>query len=132
MGYCGYKCEFCPALRATKADDPGALAKCAEVWGRLFGIKSAPEQLRCDGCYNEMGRKADKDCRVRPCCKEKALVTCGECPSYPCALVQERFVSRDEIETRLGEPIAEEEYQAYVKPLENKGRLDTINKRYVK
>lgn len=132
MGYCGFKCESCPALRATKGNDPQALARCAEEWGRLFGSARDLEQLQCDGCYNELGRKADQDCPVRPCCKGRGFVTCAECADYPCPSLAERFVARGEIEARLGEAIDDDIYRTYIRPLENRARLDTIHKRYKK
>ena len=94
MGFCGYRCESCPVFRATHANDAAGLAKCAEIWGRLFGVEVQPEHVRCDGCYNELGRKFNKDCPVRPCCQSRGFITCAECAEYPCAKLAKRFVER--------------------------------------
>lgn len=132
MGFCGYRCESCPAFRATHANDAEGLARCAAAWGRMFGVEIHPEQLRCDGCYNELGRKSDQNCLVRPCCQSRGCITCAECGEYPCAKLVKRFVERREIEDKLGMPVDEETYQTYIRPLENKARLDLIHKRYRK
>ncbi|MGE5530349.1 MAG: DUF3795 domain-containing protein [Patescibacteria group bacterium] len=130
MGCCGYRCESCPAFRATKDGDEAALERCGAAWETLFGRRAEPGKLKCDGCYHVSGRKADPDCPVRPCCREKGYITCAECPSYPCNLLEPRFVLRAEIEARLGHALDEETYRVYVRPLENRARLDGIRKRF--
>lgn len=132
MGYCGNKCDSCPALKATKSKDQEALARCAKEWTVLFGRTFLPETLHCDGCYNHLGRKANPECSIRPCCKEKGFMTCAECGHYPCARLRERFVQRAEIEAGLGRTIPEEIYQLYVRPLENKYRLELLHRKYKK
>ena len=132
MGHCGYKCEFCPAHQAAKKEDPEGLAKCSVVWKQILGRNIQPEQLKCDGCYMESGRKADPNCPVRPCCRQKGFLTCAECTEYPCAHLDGRLVARLELEERIGDIIDEKVYEVYIKPLENKNRLDNLHEWHMK
>jgi hypothetical protein len=47
----------------------------------------------------------------------------------PCDTLKQRWVSRDEIEARLGRPIAEDDYRKYVLPFENAPYLTACRNR---
>ncbi len=129
MGYCGYKCEQCPVFQATKKGDEGQLDTCQKEWAALLG-RNLKGPLHCEGCYRMEGRRADPACPVSKCCQAKKHVTCAECTEYPCADLNARLITRQAVENRLGEPLAEERYRMYVAPYENKNRLDLLRKRY--
>ena len=125
MAYCGYRCDICPALRATKSNDTEELAKVAREWKRLYGFNLQPEEVRCAGCLSE-GPRVDKHCPVRPCCIKKGIRSCGECDDFPCKKIKPRLVSRERIESRIGSALGSDEYHAYVEPHESRQRLERI------
>jgi len=53
-------------------------------WRKLFGHESyTAENVRCDGCPST-GQVADRQCRARPCAKEKGVKSCAHCEAFPC------------------------------------------------
>ncbi len=49
IGYCGIKCDECPAYLATKEDDASKLAEVAKQWSSDEMAFTA-EDVVCDGC----------------------------------------------------------------------------------
>ncbi|HVO78343.1 MAG TPA: DUF3795 domain-containing protein [Methanomassiliicoccales archaeon] len=125
MAYCGYRCDLCPALKATRSDDVGELAQVAKEWKKLYGFNLKPEEVRCAGCRSD-GPRVDKHCPVRPCCIKKDIGSCGECDDFPCKKIKPRLVSRERIEGRLGSSLGDDEYRAFVHPYESRQRLEDI------
>ena len=41
------------------------------------------ENVKCDGCQSN-GQVADKECRARPCAKERGVKNCAYCEEFPC------------------------------------------------
>ena len=113
----------------TKNDFDG-LSKLSKEWESLFGFHLEPENLKCDSCRKESGRRVDKSCPVRPCCGQRGFETCAECTQHPCDPLKKRFVDRNEIENELSYRISDETYTTYVKPFENKARLDKIRQQH--
>ena len=132
IAYCGYRCDLCPAFQATQKNDWEGLSKLSREWETLFGFHLEPEQLECDSCRRESGRRVDKGCSVRACCRQKGLETCAECAEYPCDSLKKRFVYRDEVERKLGRRIPDEAHTRYVQPFESKARLDIIRRLHSK
>ena len=80
IGYCGYSCHLC----AARSDDPAVRQKLVDGWRKIFGHENyTAENVRCDGCLSE-GRIADKQCKARPCAREKGLASCADCDEFPC------------------------------------------------
>jgi len=68
----------------------------------------------------------DKNCSIRPCVIEKGLDNCSQCESYICEKLKQRLVIYDEIKQRMSEEIPENDYIRFIKPYENKRRLDAL------
>jgi hypothetical protein len=80
IGYCGYNCHLCPA----RSDDPAVRQKMVDGWRKIFGHENyTAESVRCDGCLSD-GRIADKQCKARPCARERGLESCVDCDEFPC------------------------------------------------
>lgn len=75
---CGLICTKCEAFLATKNNDDSKKRKIAASWSRYFGMKFEPEDIDCDGCLPENGRRSGycrKVCEVRPCAHAKTSKT---------------------------------------------------------
>jgi len=130
LSRCGYRCDLCPAFIATQKNDMVGLSRLSQEFKNLYGFHLDAENLKCDGCMRELGRKVDKNCPVRPCCMRRGFRTCAECPDYVCDSLKKRLVDRSEIEKNLGHRISDQTYIAYVKPFESKARLDEIRQKH--
>lgn len=85
-GVCGIECGECPAYKATQADDNELRAKTAAEWTKSFGHPLQPEDINCDGCTTEGGRKIGYCgmCEIRKCGTGRGLTSCAFCPDYAC------------------------------------------------
>lgn len=86
IAYCGLLCTECPAFLATQANDTAKAQETADQWSKAFNVQVSVEDIWCDGCLAE-GRKCAHcgDCEIRACAKEKGVVNCAHCDTYPCA-----------------------------------------------
>lgn len=89
-GYCGYRCHLC----AARSPDIEKRQKLVDGWRKYFGHQNyTAENVQCDGC--KMNRKlADKQCKARPCAKEKGLEFCMQCDDFPCDKVKNLMATR--------------------------------------
>jgi hypothetical protein len=80
IGYCGYNCYLC----AARSEDPAVRQRLVDGWRKLFGHEMyTAENVKCDGCPSN-GKVADKQCRARPCAKERGVKNCAYCEAFPC------------------------------------------------
>jgi len=42
----------------------------------------------CGGCIATNGHPFHGECRLAVCCQEKGYLHCGECPDFPCSLLE--------------------------------------------
>ena len=68
----------------------------------------------------------DKECPVRPCVIEKNIDHCGNCDQYICDKLKERIVVYEDIKEKAREDISKEDYKYFIRPYENKKRLDAL------
>jgi len=91
IGYCGYNCELC----AARSDDPAVRQKLVDGWKKIFGHQNyTAENVKCDGCRAD-GRLADKECKVRPCAREKGVDSCAACSDFICDKVRVLLADRN-------------------------------------
>jgi hypothetical protein len=57
---------------------------------------------------------------------EKGLANCAQCPDCICGKLQERIVVYEELAAKQAQPIPEEDRKRFIKPYENKERLDNL------
>ena len=83
IAYCGLDCEKCDARIATLTDDNVLREKTAKAWSKLNGVEITPKMINCEGCRTD-GVKTpfcNSLCPIRQCALNKAVETCGGCPS---------------------------------------------------
>lgn len=91
IGYCGYNCHLC----AARSDDLTMRQKMVDGWRRIFGHQDyTAENVKCDGCLRD-GRLADKNCKARPCAREKGVENCAYCDEFPCKKMKHLMASRE-------------------------------------
>jgi len=122
IGYCGYSCHLC----AARSDDPVLRQKLVDGWRKFFGHENyTAENVRCDGCRSD-GRLADKNCKARPCAREKGLQSCAECDEFPCDKMRHLMASRDGMLIfchPATASISEEQYNLCIRPFDSMPNL---------
>ena len=105
ISYCGPMCWECPAHQATRTDDREMLERTAKMWSEHMAEEIAPEDLVCDGCRTEEGRKAlfCGMCKIRTCAVERGYDNCAPCPDYACDKLEEFFGIAPEAKAKLEE-----------------------------
>jgi hypothetical protein len=68
----------------------------------------------------------DKSCPVRPCVIERQLDNCSQCNDYVCGKLKERLVVYEDVRKRIAAEIPDDDYVRFIKPYENKRRLEKM------
>jgi len=123
---CGYRCDLCLAYTPNVTANPSNRKKLSDGWFKYFGFRLPPEEIQCDGCMGDNPRLVDSGCLVRPCVLEKGLDNCAQCAEYVCDRLKQRLVSLEEVKQRVGAEIPEDDYQCFIRPYENKLRLEEL------
>lgn len=123
---CGYHCDLCLAYRPNVAANPTNRQKLSDGWFKYFGFRLPPAQICCDSCMAENPQLIDKSCPVRPCVLEKGLENCAQCEQYVCEKLTERLVIYEEVRQRVGGEIPQDDYLCFIRPYENKLRLEAL------
>lgn len=123
LSRCGYRCDLCLAYAPNLAQNPANAQKLSDGWYKYFGFRVLPEDILCDGCRAEDPRLIDQQCPVRPCVIAWGLEHCGECAAFGCDKLALRIV---ELGMWAGMEIPADDYQCFIRPYENKRRLDAL------
>lgn len=123
---CGYRCDLCLAYRPNIESNPANQQKLSDGWYQYFGFRIPAEKILCDGCLAENPQLIDQSCPVRPCVLAKGLENCAYCEQYRCEKLAERLVVFEELQKRVGAIISEEDRKLFIRPYENKSRLDAL------
>ncbi len=126
LSRCGFRCDLCLAYRPNVEAHPDNRAALSDGWQKYFGFRIPPEEILCDGCWAERGRLIDQACPVRPCVAARSLRNCAECGEYVCARLVQRLVDGDELAAQAGSPIPPEDRERFIRPYENKRRLEEL------
>jgi hypothetical protein len=89
---CGIDCQTCDAFVATQTGDLALARRVAARWSAYIGGAPVPiEATVCDGCRTESARKGGMcgECALRACAMKKNVETCGHCPEYGCATMED-------------------------------------------
>ncbi len=120
---CGYRCDLCLAYKPNVAANPANQQKLSDGWHTYFGLEIPPAEICCDGCMTDNPQLIDRGCPVRPCVIEKRLDNCAQCDEYVCDKLQQRLVVYEDI---VSGDIPDDDYACFIRPYENKRRLDTL------
>jgi len=123
---CGYRCELCLTYRPNVEANPSNRQKLSDGWSRYFGFRLPPEAIFCDGCMSVDPNLIDQGCPVSPCVIEKGLENCSKCDLYVCKKLTQRLVTFEEVRSRIKAEIPEEDHRCFIRPYENKQRLDAL------
>lgn len=123
---CGYRCDLCLAYKPNVDKKPSNQKKLSDGWYKYFGFRLSPTKIICDGCMSESPKLIDQGCPVRPCVIEKGLDNCSQCDHYICEKLTERIVVYEQVKKRCNAEIPEDDYVCFIRPYENKKRLDEV------
>jgi hypothetical protein len=127
---CGTNCSGCPSYEENLLTDEDR-QRCSDGWYRYHGFRLSPDKLRrCVGCQAPDYEDSEHyiiNCNKRRCALFNSIETCAQCSAYPCEIfgLGPDF-SREQVEARLGTPIPEDDYLAFVEPYEGVKHLDEI------
>ncbi len=121
-GYCGYRCDLCPAF-VRNQKGPEDRQKVSRGWDKYLGFHMEPESILCDGCPFD-GCHLDGGCKVRPCAVEKGYATCVECADADsCEKLKGRMDAIAPYKNRHGNSMSEEDYRLFIAPYESDQHL---------
>ena len=132
LSRCGYRCDLCLAYRPNTRKRPQGQVLLSKCWSKYLDLHLPPEKVVCDGCLEEVGERIDTTCPVRLCTIFKGLDNCAPCDHYPCFALEERMISRQDVEQQVGQEISPEDYQGCIRPYENRPRLEALRRKYKK
>jgi len=88
IGYCGYNCHLC----AARSDEISVRQRMVDAWKKYLGHENyTAENVACEGCKSNGNKIADKQCKARPCARDKGLDSCAQCDDFPCDKVNHLF-----------------------------------------
>ncbi len=129
LSRCGFRCDLCLAYRPNVEAHPENRQALSDGWRKYFGFRIPPEQIVCDGCASDDGRLLDPACPVRPCVASRSLENCAACGEYVCDRLRERLVDADELAARAAAPIPSADRERFIRPYENRRRLEELRAR---
>jgi hypothetical protein len=91
-----------------------------------FGFRLSPESILGDGCMANNPRLIDNGCPVRPCVIARGKNNCAKCEDYICDKLTRRLVVGEDIRQKAGGSVPEDDYQCFIRPYENKRRLEAL------
>lgn len=105
IGFCGLACHDCDAFKATQSNDKDKKVEIAGLWSQQFKIDMKPEDIDCDGCQSETGRRSGycRVCGIRQCGESRRLKSCAFCASFPCDKLEKFLLLAPEAKQRLEE-----------------------------
>lgn len=125
---CGNNCAQCTLYRDNLTDETRRW--CASGMARYINWHPRPKSLRqCAGCQSKEGFLYIRNCAVRQCALYNGVENCAYCAAFPCRDVPTVSLSvehRAKVEERLGEPIPEEDYAAFIEPYEGMRHLSRV------
>ncbi len=128
LTYCGNRCDLCLFYAPNVAQNIPDFRKLSDGFFKYYGFRTPIEPVICDGCMADHPNLLDTECPVRPCILEKGHENCSQCEQYVCDRLQQRLVVYEEVRRRSGADIPPEDYASFIRPYENKKRLDALRK----
>ena len=127
FGKCGANCSHCPAYKEnTKTDEDRQRGR--DGWSKYLGFRTTLDRMYCDGCQMSDAQSPvliNPRCIIRKCAFFNGIKTCARCSAYPCESL-DPDIDREKIEARLGVPMPEEDYLAFIEPYEGNKHLGKI------
>ena len=130
MGFCGYRCELCPAYKDNITGDEDR-QRTSDGWFKYYGFRIPPEEIYCDGCLADDStnpRRIDPECEVRACALGRGVANCAHCDDYICEKLSKKILDTDKIVVRAGGSIPRADFERFVNPYHNAKILKDIRK----
>jgi hypothetical protein len=130
---CGIDCGACPwGLYPRKGMTAEKFEQYRNNAKRVLGYM--PIKTPCLTCQTpdskipKGSKLPNRKCLIRQCVDKTGVANCAYCSRFPCDTVKATggVWTRKNIEEKLGAPISEEEYHAFVEPFEGISRLEAI------
>jgi len=130
---CGIDCGSCPwGLYPRKGMSAEEFEQYRNNAKRILGYM--PIKTPCLTCQTadskipKGSKLPNRKCLIRQCVEKTGVANCAYCSRFPCDTVKATggVWTRENIEEKLGAPISEEEYHAFVEPFEGISRLEVI------
>ena len=119
-------CPYDSTVLCPETRQPENRQILSDGWHQYFGFRIPPGEICCDGCLDENPQLIDSGCPVRPCVIEQRLDNCAQCEQFICEKLEQRLVEYTEIRSQLGVEIPDDDYQPFIRPYENKRRLEAL------
>lgn len=127
---CGCNCGHCLAYKDNSRLKENR-ERCSKGWEKYLGARLNSDRIRCEGCQAKEPWKSgnllpDPSCNIRPCAVKTGVKNCAYCSGFPCEELELRLPDksfREFIEDKLGAPIPEQDYHAFIKPYEGISNL---------
>ncbi len=132
---CGNLCSRCPwGVWIRKNQSPDEWESFSQDVKKYLGYN--PTKNPCHGCQTPT-EKLSKDvgvhnflrgCSARKCAFYNRFKNCAYCSRYPCDKIQIMNLgkTRQDVERRIGKPMPDDKYFAYVRIFEGKKTLDEV------
>jgi len=130
IGFCGYRCEICPAYKDNINSDEDR-QKVSDGWFKYYGFRIAAEEIYCDGCLAEGcadPQRIDPECEVRACALQRGLPNCAHCDDFICEKLSEKMIDTEKIAEGVGGSIPQEDFERFVKPYDSAKILKDLRK----
>ena len=130
---CGMDCGTCPwgpyprqDITAEEFEQYKKRAK--EILGYTPMKTPCPTCQTPDAEIPRGSKLPPRSCLVRQCVDKIGVENCAYCSRFPCEHAKDTSGAwnRQKFEEKLGKPISEEDYHAYVEPFEASTRLESI------
>ncbi len=130
---CGIDCGACPwgpyPRKGMTAEEFEQYRKNAKRVLGYMPIKTPCLTCQIPDSKIPKGSKLpSRKCLTRQCADKSGVANCAYCSRFPCYTLKATggVWTRENIEEKLGAPISEEEYHAFVEPFEGIKRLEAI------
>jgi len=130
---CGIDCSACPwgpyPRKGMTAEEFERYRLNAKKILGYMPIKTPCLTCRTPDSEIPKGTKLpNRKCLIRQCVDKTGITNCAYCSRFPCNTLKETSDAwnREKIEKKLGNPISQEEYHAFVEPFEGINRLKVV------
>jgi hypothetical protein len=131
---CGIDCGACPwgpyPRKGMTAEDFERYRNNAKKILGYMPIRTAcPTCQTLDAKIPKESKLPNRKCLIRRCVDKTGVANCAYCSRFPCDTVKATAGAwnRKIIEAKLGAPISENEYHAFVEPFEGMSRSEAIH-----
>ena len=132
FGKCGFNCGRCAAYKENALTDEDR-QRGSDGWKKYYGFRIRLDRMYCDGCQTpdeENPVLLAPSCTIRKCAIINGVETCAHCSGFQACMYDLQIfnpdIDREKIAARMGAPIPEGDYLAFIEPYEHLKHLNKI------